>query len=337
MKFIYSQIKYMLCVALVFGATYNMSAQCPAGQKQVCVTYGAGSFDSENSWMLWDATNGTDILCSAPDPAAGTVNACVANGTQVEVYTWDSFGDSWNAATITVEVCETGANNGCPDPPMTILDAFTPPSGQGEDIDACPGGTTTNGDLQASFVIFCTADCMECPADLTVSTDPGVCSADLSLDLPGNPGGCPLDGVPITCGDVAGPAATLNMNATGLVNTDFTIPGVAPITAPCVISVPVTVLMIADIGGAGFEQTNIIGEDGTILGQNATSAGDCNPMGGTSVLNIPVDLWNTYAGDGTVTLTIVTDSDIDNICVTQTIQATAEICTEFERIPMTSA
>jgi hypothetical protein len=144
--------------------------------------------------------------------------------------------------------------------------------------------------------------------------------------------GCGLGEVPTNCTTIAGPVTNLNFDALGLISTNFVVNGVAPIppTVTCVHEVCVTVHMVADIGGVGFEQSNIRDEGGNIIGQNGNSDGDCNPAGAYSTMCIPVAAYNTYAADGTLSFSIDTDGDIDNICATQTIQASVEICSACE-------
>ena len=73
-------------------------AQCPAGQTNVDVTYIAGGFNAENGWALYDATAGTMLACASSGgagPVAGTTNVCVVDGNNIELHTFESFGDGW--------------------------------------------------------------------------------------------------------------------------------------------------------------------------------------------------------------------------------------------------
>lgn len=137
---------------------------------------------------------------------------------------------------------------------------------------------------------------------------------------------------------IDGDVTPLNFNALGMTTTNFTITGVAPIpvSITCITEVPIRVHMIADIAGAGFEQSNILGEDGVILGQNANSTGDCAAVGGTVTFNIPVATYNLWAADGTINLSIDEDADIDNFCVASTIQGSAVECISCVPIPTLS-
>ncbi|MEZ4930954.1 MAG: HYR domain-containing protein [Saprospiraceae bacterium] len=184
-----------------------------------------------------------------------------------------------------------------------------------------------------------------CPSDQTIEWAVGFNTTPVGANTPQDPSidpaitgmpmasdGCGLGEVPTNCTTIAGPVTNLNYDALGLISTNFVVNGVAPIppTVTCVHEVCVTVHMIADIGGVNFEQSNIRDEGGNIIGRNGNSNGDCNLAGAYSTMCIPVAAYNTYAADGTLSFSIDTDGDIDNICATQTIQASVEICSACE-------
>ncbi|MEZ4931477.1 MAG: MopE-related protein [Saprospiraceae bacterium] len=180
-----------------------------------------------------------------------------------------------------------------------------------------------------------------CPSDQTIEWVVGFNTAPVGANTPQDPSldpavtgvpmasdGCGIGEVPTNCTTISGPVTNLNYDALGLISTNFVINGVTPIppALTCVHEVCVTVHMVADIGGIGFEQSNIRDEAGNVIGQNGNSNGDCEPRYAYSTMCIPVAAYNTYAADGTLDFSIDTDGDIDNICATQTIQASVEIC-----------
>ena len=96
---------------MVFGmfAAQTGYAQCPAGQANVEVTYFSGSFNQENSWLLWDATAGAEVLCDDATSVPGVYPACATIGNTLELYVWDTFGDGWCSATIQVDANDDGS------------------------------------------------------------------------------------------------------------------------------------------------------------------------------------------------------------------------------------
>ena len=311
MKNIYSQILTVVCFVLCVVGSQSLNAQ------QATVTYTSGAFDCENGWQLVDATTNTlTAACYGTGETGGaTENAPLIPGNTYELRTFESFGDTWNGSTIAL-VANGGFSYG-PQDPGTM----------GNGSVTC--GAPATGDVVFTFVAQQPPCEMTCAPSITVNTAPGTCeSGPISIAPPTfDPAGC-NEGVAGDFTEICGPTTQLNFGGLGLITTQFDIPGVAPLSPAitCVTEICVDVLMIADIGGNGFEQTNIVGEDGTtVLGQNATSAGDCNPMGGTSTVCMTVADYNTWAADGTLSLFIVTDNDIDNICVTSTIEGCVQI------------
>src|SRR5690606_17259559 len=109
------KITKLLCVVMAVFLGYHANAQCPVGSTEVTVTYTTGTFDTENAWSLWDATSGTELLCYATNQSgASTQTTCVTHDNNIELRTWESFGDGWNGSTITVATTEDGTVNGCP-------------------------------------------------------------------------------------------------------------------------------------------------------------------------------------------------------------------------------
>ncbi len=314
MKSIFNLFKYTACTIVMMCMVQTVSAQT---QLSLTVNYTSSTFDNENGWEL--QANGAQVATYATgDTGPASITACVLPGDALDLYTYESFGDGWGGSSVDVVWGGTSLTGG----PI-----FPPSSGNG---NCCAAAGT--GDLVWSGAAPVPACVMTCPADQAVSTAPGTCVPGFSTITPPTVDANCLN-LPGDCMTIDGAEATLLMDGTGLITTPFDIAGAVPVPAAalaCVTEVCITVTMVADIGGAGFEQTDILGETGLVIGQNGTSAGDCNAAGGVSVICVPVADWNAWAADGTVSLSIVTDPDIDNICASQTIQASAEVCTSCQ-------
>ena len=91
----------------------NVFAQAPAGQTQVTISFGAGSFANEISWELVNTVSNTVTECQAIGTFTGAtvVTNCI-DEEDYEFKAFDSFGDSWNGWTFTIEVTEDGSANG---------------------------------------------------------------------------------------------------------------------------------------------------------------------------------------------------------------------------------
>lgn len=331
MKKIYNLLtSSVACIMVMTLAVTVATAQCPPGQTNVEVTYTAGGFNFENGWALWDATTGTELLCAPTGglgPAAGTQSVCVTDNNAIELRGFETFGDGWcPPANIVVAVNETGAANGCANPnggpagvAQVIYDGDSGASGTG--AYACTGNPSA-GAIAVSFSTFCPSCEATCPDDIEVSTDDGVCEATVTIPNPTLPAGCELLGAPGNFSTATGPQVPLNFNAVGLINTPFSVSGLSPVpaTATCVTEVCIDWIYDGDFGGAGFENANIQDENGNIIDQtNDGMGGDCAGYEGS--VCVPVATYNDWAADGVANFTLLTDADVDNICVNQFIQA----------------
>jgi hypothetical protein len=106
------KITQFLCLAFLTLFGFQAIAQCPSGETEVTVTYTSGSFDTENAWSLYDATAGVELACyQTSQNGATSTTACVTQGNDIELRTFESFGDGWNGSTIAVATTEDGSAN----------------------------------------------------------------------------------------------------------------------------------------------------------------------------------------------------------------------------------
>ncbi len=198
---------FSLCL-MVFGlfAVQTANAQAPVGEAQIEVEYTGGSFNGENSWLLWDATAGAEVLCDDAASVPGVYTANVTQGNTIELYAWETFGDNWNGATIEVRYNEDGSVNACAANMDVILAADGNPGGADGNgsLNACPGGTPADGGggaLATSFVValdLCPGGAtgceLFCPTPVIVATtDAGSdCTALVTVPQPLNNSDCDL-------------------------------------------------------------------------------------------------------------------------------------------------
>jgi len=330
MKLIYSQIKNIACLVLVFGAIQTISAQCPAGQTQVCVEYGSGSFNGENSWLLWDATAGTDIACDDAPSVPGTYTACATNGNTLELYAFETFGDNWNGATLSLSICENGSANGCDAQSSLLYGPDGNPGGADGNgsLNSCPGGTPFDqGGGALAFTLPGGTQCLMCSTcadDITVNNDPGECGATLPIEYPIISPDCTLDGI-TACTTIDGPTTPLNFSGT-LIATPFSVSGVGtvPTSATCVNEICFTITHTGDFDFSPIEDGVILDENGQFFGITNTAAGQCAT--GEAVICVPVSTYNGYAADGVINFTLQANTAVNDICASSSIQASVDYC-----------
>ena len=251
--------------------------------------------------------NGDDMIVNITDAAANSIaSQTTCNGPNPPCL----IGD-WQA--------EGGLLN-------TVFNGVTASGVWTLDINDDAGGDS--GAMNAWSMTFASADCeITCPGDVTADNDPGVCEAFVNIADPTLAGNC--SGAP------TGPFTTLSSGTVGLlydglglIATDLVVTGA---TSDAVGDVNFTFFVIADIGGAGFEQAPLFGPDGSQVMTNGVSAGDCNTAGGTSTATVPSATWNSWVTTfgSSLTFTYGPDPDIDNICATQTAELTVEYQTMF--------
>jgi hypothetical protein len=324
MKLIYSQIRNIACMVLVMGAMTAMYGQCPPGESQACVTYNSGSFNGENSWLLWDATTGTELLCQDVAAVPGTTSVCVVEGNNIQLYAYETFGDQWNGATISVAYCDDGSANGCPQSEVLYGPDGNPGGADGNDPLGCGTGVGPGALAWDGGFINC-LDCDPvCPADITVDSDPGECEACLTIANP-DPllTACNQGGLPSGATVVDGPTTNLNIapflpGANTLQDTPYEITGVVQNTAPCVTEVCLAVDWNSD-NSFFTEAVSVQGEDGsTIIGQLPFGGGDC--ASNTGEICFDSGLYNTWAADGTLSLLLLADTDVNSFCAVDIVQ-----------------
>jgi len=179
-----------LMVMGLFSAT-SVMAQCPAGQTQVTVTVDdtAGAFNTEHGWELVDATTNTVLACVSsaagiPDGVISTTDVCVIDGNDLELRTFDDFGDTWNGATISVASNESGAANGCNAQAIELIAPFTPgapPAAEPNAVCNVGGAPTASSNTFALGSVACILCEIIVPADVVTPSDAGICSANVTL------------------------------------------------------------------------------------------------------------------------------------------------------------
>lgn len=144
---------------------------------------------------------------------------------------------------------------------------------------------------------------VNCPTDMTIPTDPGLCSATFTLVPPSIIEEC---GSSITQEDVTEVLAITSQSAPG---EEGETP-VDPLTFDLVLGHPVPVNAFGDgtltvqLTNADAEGTTeyfrVLGEDGTLLGQTVLSSVQCADS--ETILNITEEQINLWASDGVITI-----------------------------------
>ena len=147
---------------------------------------------------------------------------------------------------------------------------------------------------------------LNCPTDITIPTDPGICTASFSV-------------VPPTIIEECSGSFTSIDETESMTLTSQSIPGeegetpVDPLTFDIAIGHPLPInafgegavnvsLVNADAEGA-TEYFDVLGEDGTLLGQTGTSPDQC--MDSDTTLVITEEQINLWAADGIITIQLV--------------------------------
>lgn len=182
MKKIYSKMLFALSICL-FAVAGSLMAQAPDNFTTVDATFNGGSFDGEISWAIVDDA-GTELLCvDNASGTAGTVYSFVtANDVDFTVHMFDSFGDTWNGATLDLVANETAENytNACA-PNFNVIALGVQPASATTGFGGCGMAPYTSNAPQ-SFSTICVPCAIMCPADVVVDNDPGVCGATVVVD-----------------------------------------------------------------------------------------------------------------------------------------------------------
>lgn len=121
-----------------------------------------------------------------------------------------------------------------------------------------------------------------CPADITVSTDPGVCEAVVTVPLPDYTDNCEV----ITTTPGATPAPTGDATIEVFIRGDYSF---------------------------SLEYADLIGENGGFIGRTFGN-GDCRNDYASASYNVQQSTVASWAADGTITLTIDNSSFVNSFC-----------------------
>lgn len=141
----------------------------------------------------------------------------------------------------------------------------------------------------------------ECPDDLTVATDPGLCSATVSLVAPLIEDVCALDSLSVNLSDTQTVTSQAPPGEEGETPVD-------PVTLSMPVGVPLpvnaagegtlTISLFSADAEAADEYFLIYGENGTLIGQTAPTPDPCSDSQAT--FTIPVALLNSWSADGVI-------------------------------------
>ncbi len=127
----------------------------------------------------------------------------------------------------------------------------------------------------------------------------------------------------ITSDNIICEDAPLLFNGGGdLILTPLNITDVPTSMPICQSDLDVEVTVVGDFG-ASFEICQILGENYSVLGQTTTSSSDCSSGGATTTVTINTSTYNSWAGDGTLTIYLGANNNVDDICPTSIINACA--------------
>jgi hypothetical protein len=144
----------------ILSLAFSLFGLMAYSQIAVVHNVSAGSWPTEVGWEIVNTSTGVVVGCQTPGSGTGTFNLNIPAGTY-NIQAYDSFGDGWNGSQSTV--LQSGVQIGGP---------FTLASGGFS--NSCPGNSF--GPVIGTFQVAlgCT---LNCPADITVSPDPGGCEA----------------------------------------------------------------------------------------------------------------------------------------------------------------
>ena len=182
--------KVVTFVMLLISFQVMLLGQCPDGETNITILMDNEIFPSENGWELWDATAGVQVVCNSSWTNGASVEACIINGNTYELYGYESFGDGWNSGTLEVITSEDASNymGACFANEGNILFSGTSLAAGTGSVNCQNQGPT--GFLTATFSTDCIACELVCPPDIIVSSELGMCGADVTIPLPMSNGVC---------------------------------------------------------------------------------------------------------------------------------------------------
>ncbi len=177
-------------VLLLISFHVMLLGQCPDGETNITILMDNEAFPSENSWELWDATAGEQVVCFDNWTNGTSVDVCITNGNTYELYGYESFGDGWNSGTLEVITSEDASNymGSCFANEGNVLFSGTSLASGNGFVDCQTEGPS--GFLTATFSTACIACEIVCPSDIVVSSEPGMCGANVTIPLPMSNGVC---------------------------------------------------------------------------------------------------------------------------------------------------
>lgn len=144
---------------------------------------------------------------------------------------------------------------------------------------------------------------LNCPTDQTIGTDPGVCNASFTLTPPAIIEECSSSFSPVNASEI------LTMTSQAAPGEEGETP-VDPLVFNLVLNHPLPInafsdgtllIELTDADAEGnTEYFNVIGEDGSLLGQTALSNDQC--ASSDTTLNLTVEQINAWASDGIITI-----------------------------------
>ena len=298
MKKFFPKYSYLLVLAIAM-----FSVQVGMSQTTVTVDYTTGGFNGENGWKLVDVTAGTEIACFNNPPGVANTYT-ITDGNEFELQGYETFGDGWcPPANINLSLNLPGGGS------IELYDGNTGAAGNGS--ASCGNAAAGQGAIAFSGVIALPNCQLTVPADITASTLPGTCEGGfVEFALPTANEDCL--GVPACLVDVPSGVQQLNMQTT-LAQTDFDITGVPTFAAA---EVAITGNWNSD--NSFQTETPEVFVDGILIGTLNFGGADCAPT--DIFLSMSAADYNTAAADGTLSITIGADSDVNNFCASNTIE-----------------
>ncbi|MDG1297501.1 MAG: proprotein convertase P-domain-containing protein, partial [Saprospiraceae bacterium] len=262
-------------------------------QQSITLEWAPGGFVGEVGYEVIQSSTGAVVACEQTGGAGpATQTVLLAEDETYDVRAFDSWGDGWNGGVLSATTSGV------------TLGTFSLANGGGN-TNVC-NGNNNNGIFLGSFFVAAPCD-IECPADMTVDNDPGVCGADVTIPLATTGASC--EGAFAFANGSTG-QVPFNFNFTGIITTPGTLSGAVSVIGDVQLSIEV----VGDFG-AGFEVFNLTGPDGsTVVNVGGATPGDCAT--GNFTATVAATTWNGWvaAYGSNLTFTSGTDPDVDNIC-----------------------